>query len=857
MMTRSRDMLSGSAVFTFMTALALVEPVGAQVSTSGNAPTSASTLPATEKVDEIVVTARRKEEVLQDVPVVVDVVSAKSLKDLNILQFQDVQAVVPGLQITSTTQGYDVTTSLRGVTTTVTTGAQPSVVYYMNDAVVQASLMLQSMFDIGQIEVLKGPQGTLRGEPAPSGAISVTTQKPDLHGGVSGYIDATAATQAAYNGQGAINIPIVQDRLAVRIAGLTDDNRFNDVYSVHNPTAPYHHTEAVRFSALFQPTDNFDALYTYQFENSRVHGFNPVEGTGAPGGTVVVPVPDYFGREPVAAPPAGYNGPPITASERLGVMYSAENYQQLTDVHNLQGNFHFGGQVLSYIGSYNSFTFNALSPQDSGAMLPNYEYFEHLHTDQYQLTQELRLASEERVADLFDYAVGVYYTHYLVENNESTVASFLGGAFGTPFAPPVAGPPNPNYVLPLSITGPQTYREISEYATLTYHVTPKAELTVGGRAISDVTGGNTELASGAGHIALPTAAELPAGVTCTEAGLPSDYPGTCRFPVKGATIQNLANSASYHPVIYSASFDYHFTDGIMGYASVGSSWRPGPTSVGVTSKYDATLDSLVYHQPETSTSYEAGLKTTFLDRRANLNVTVFHQDFKNFIYAAPPAYYLAVTNSQSRAVQTFNFTASGPAKVDGIDVDGSIVVTPRWTIGAALSYADGRLSNANVPCNSSTFNGVPNNITPTVAQFEAAGVYVAECPSNHSISTAPKWDATVQSEYSVPLNTQVDGYVRGLLTYYPSNPNESVGFVVPDYALLNLYLGIRSSNRVWDVTAFVKNATNTQRTLSQNSTEETPVGGLANYFGPSGYYGTTFTPPRQFGLTARYNFGGN
>jgi len=843
-----------SAFATTLTAITFTPVTHAQVSTSSGAPTSSDGAPSRD-LDEIVVTARRRDELLQDVPLVVDVVSAKSLQDLNILQFQDVQEAVPGLQITSSTYGYDVNTSLRGVTTATETGAQPSVVYYMNDAVTQATLVLQSVFDVGQIEVLKGPQGTVRGEPAPSGAISVTTQKPELFGGVTGYVEGTAATQAAYNCQGAINLPIIQNKLAIRIAGLYDDNEFNDVRSIHNPTEPYHHTDAARISVLFQPIDDFSIQYTYQYQNSKVHGFFGVEGLGAPGGTVVIPSSDYFGPQPVAAPPAGYNGPALTAAERLGVTYGAEDYRQIIDVHNVQSSYHFGGQVLNYIGAYNTFNFKSTTPQDYGAQIPNSEYYEDELTDQYQLTQELRLSSEERVLGLFDYAVGIYYTKYTVENSISEPASFLGGAFGSPFAPPVVGAPNMNYMLPLSITGPNSYREISEYATVTYHITPQADLTVGGRFIKDVTEGNTELATGDGNIALPAAAVLPSGVTCAEAGLPSDYPGTCRIPIPGAVVQNLGNAASYRPKIYNASFDYHFTDNLMAYTSVGSSWRPGPTSVGVTSIYDETLKSLVYHQPETSTSYELGVKASFLDKRAHLNATVFHQDFKNFIYETPPAYYLAVTSSQAPSVNTFDFTASAPAKVTGYDLDGSFAITHRWVVAASVSYADGRLSNALVPCNSSTFNGVPNNITPTAAQFEAAGVYVAECRSSRSISTQPLWNAVLQSEYSVPVTTKLDGYVRGLLTYFPSNPNASIGYTVPDYAMLNMYFGLRSADRAWDVTLFAKNATNVQRELSQDSVEQVSGGGVPNFFGPSGYYATTLTPPRQFGVTARYNFG--
>src|SRR6202008_1744074 len=129
--------------------------------------------------------------------------TADSLQKLNIKQFQDVQYVVPGLSLSATSQGYSSSASLRGVTYDVSSGAQPTVALYLNDAPVQANSLFQSLFDIGQIEILKGPQGTTRGVSAPSGAITVTTHKPDLSE-FGGYADVTMTDIHGRNAQGAI-----------------------------------------------------------------------------------------------------------------------------------------------------------------------------------------------------------------------------------------------------------------------------------------------------------------------------------------------------------------------------------------------------------------------------------------------------------------------------------------------------------------------------------------------------------------------------------------------------------------------------------------------------------------------------
>ena len=140
-------------------------------------PSAAAAAPENATLGEIVVTARRRAESLQEVPQTVNAVTAETLQKLNIRQFQDIQAVVPGLSLSPTPTGYQNAASLRGVSFDVNTGAQPTVAFYLNDAPVQLSFLFQSMFDVGQVEVLKGPQGTNRGISAPSGAPSEKTSR--------------------------------------------------------------------------------------------------------------------------------------------------------------------------------------------------------------------------------------------------------------------------------------------------------------------------------------------------------------------------------------------------------------------------------------------------------------------------------------------------------------------------------------------------------------------------------------------------------------------------------------------------------------------------------------------------------
>src|SRR6516165_5129012 len=247
----------------------------ASTATAQNAPASAPAAAPAEgaSLGEIVVTARRRSESLQEVPQTVNAVTAETLQKLNIRQFQDIQTVAPGLSLQQSKSGFQNTASLRGVTFDVNTGGQiATVATYLNDAPMQLNQVFQSMFDIGQIEILKGPQGTTRGVSAPSGAITITTHRPDLSQ-FGGYADVTLTDQQGRNAQGAINVPIIKDVLALRVAGLIDSNLGDGVTSIHNSIRPQAKTSAMRASVSFEPNDAFNANVTYQHLDQSLTNF--------------------------------------------------------------------------------------------------------------------------------------------------------------------------------------------------------------------------------------------------------------------------------------------------------------------------------------------------------------------------------------------------------------------------------------------------------------------------------------------------------------------------------------------------------------------------------------------------------
>jgi iron complex outermembrane receptor protein len=109
----------------------------------------------------------------------------------------------------------------------------------------------------------------------------------------------------------------------------------------------------------------------------------------------------------------------------------------------------------------------------------------------------------------------------------------------------------------------------------------------------------------------------------------------------------------------------------------------------------------------------------------------------------------------------------------------------------------------------------------------------------------------------MPVTASIDGFVRGNLVYNPKNPNNSQTYVTPAYALLNLFLGVRSPDQKWEVSVFGKNITDTVKILNEGPNYSPPGNFLAVFPNTvyTQYSAVTLTPPREFGVVVRYSFG--
>ena len=776
------------------------------------------------ELDTIIVQARRRDEDVQDVPAVINAVTADAIAQLNMRNFADVSSLAPGLNLSAAADGITGSAQLRGVNfESRASGNNATVEFYLNDAPIAPGIVIQQMYDIGQIEVQRGPQGTLRGRASPSGSITVSTRKPDLNE-FGGFVDGTINDIETRNIKGGLNIPLIPGYAAIRVAGLYDENeldRVRPINETHDGRGPKSKTKSGRISALVEPTDWIVLEGMYQrldrdaLTYDQAISFSEVNPNAA--------------ASPVR----------LRAKDRLSIQEEARIIEQEYDIYNWRAEFAGLGQRLIYQGQHYKQKTYSTENWDLGNLFPNRDLLQHTDTIAKGTSHEFRIQNEERIFDIFDYVVG-YFQNKLdspsVLNRPTAIRLPLefGGGLAS--------------VVETNIGRENFTKEKSYFGHLTAHIGDATEVSGGLRQVeyksvsSTVIGGNK---------------------------LPDDLQDDSKL-------------------IYSAAIRHNFSPNLAIYAATGSSYRPGINVIGDFNITPSPLElSFINLPPETSKSYEIGLKSDLFDGRMRFNVTAFHQKFKNYPYRVPNngVYYLNTVALRDGAgnvtglaqqVASFNFVAPVPVEVNGIESEVTYEINDRWNVGLVASYALGKIKNGSIPCNDLNSDGVPDATTsapsPDDLRNAVGSDNLSACQVTQRSSFGAPFTATLTSEYNVPVSDNINGYLRGLISYSgksqgdPGNSYDDVGA----YGLVNLYTGLRDVEGGWEVSLFVKNLFNTTKVLTRTEPLFTAYQQLgAGGMGPNGpiftgpvaqtftstYTGGTLTPPREFGISLRYAFG--
>lgn len=778
---------------------------------------------------EVVVTARRQTENLQDVPVSIQVVTGDALLKSAITQGQEISKFTPGLRI-SVPDANDPEIVMRGVRWTTQTGT-PAIPLYLNEISFEPTTVLQTMYDIGQIEVLRGPQGTSRGAPSIPGAVTLTTHEVSLSE-YGGYVSALVGSHGHGDVQGAVNVPLIQDKLAVRLAGNFEDSEGNEVHSLNNGLDPSLKVRSGRITVKYEPTSDVMFVAMYQRLNQDYRYFSQVAGPGSAG-------------LPALGLPANFNGPAIAPNQYLAVQDGVSSQTTRNDLVSLNATWDVMGQRLSYNFGWAHAVTNTVLAQDLGNLLPGSEVYASTNTPRNQeMWNELRLSSL-RGQRFFDYDIGFYEQNGVGHFDYTAPAVFLPGAFGNPAdLPSPFQAPLERYTLGATTGINFKTQNYSFYGNLTFHLPFQTELSGGLRWIHDrrpailttvtapaFAGFSNPLAGLLTCEALSQLSPAVAGAVTSPV-----YPATCDLPIASQSTPAQVFGKTFTPVIYNVSLSHKFTDDFLAYGTIGTSWRQGLPSI----NNPGLPEDLAFPKPEKATSYELGVKTNW-GRRLRVNADIFQINYKgqlNQFQGVP--YFNAVSDAISQT--SIAFVRNEDARVRGIETEISAEPIRNLTLNLNLTYAQIQSVGGEAPCTD-----------PSRPLTAANPINFCPVASGTTINSSAPFQGSFNGDYTVPIGP-IDGYLRFNVNYQGHNPNFGASQVQAEaYALVDLFAGLTGQEGGWDVGVYAKNVFDKKVLLA--STPYLTGIGLDTTFGATGYSTIATTIPREVGVAARYSWG--
>ena len=837
-MSASNRLCAGASAFVIIAA-AFAGHVQAQTQANAPvAPQSGNETPTT--VDQIVVTATKRTESLQNVPIVVTTVGRRLLQDTGVKDIKDLSLLTPGLLVTSTTSESSTTARIRGIGTVGDNPGLESSVGVVIDGVYRSrnGVGFGDLGDVSQIEVLKGPQSTLFGKSTSAGVINIITAAPSFKFGASA--EFTASNYGGYGGSVEVTGPLVGDVLAGSL--YFADRQRGGYFNVNDGPGPNTATKdtnrdyyTVRGQLLYEPNDNvkarFIADYSHRNENCCIAVMTRsgpstalIEALGGTDGNAS----DPYARNAYANRPDGQvvddGGVSLQVDYKLPSLNASITSITAFRDWKTKGGFDadFSTADIDYLPNDNS------------------------NSTQFRtFSQELRFAG---TSGKLDYMVGGFYSHENLANNTSIrVGSQFDTYLSLLFSSLVEGTPDPNF-LKTGLTFPYVggvnynsgdgsidqYRQNDDtyaiFTNETLHITDKLEITGGVRFTDDSKSLNqysTNVGGGAGCAAGNEAfALLPPGVAHALAAIDN----TLCLPFLSPGYNNFTNhqSESENEFSGTAKIVYRFNPQILGYASYSRGYKAGGFNL---DRVQCTIGepgcapgSAAAITPIRDTgfpgefvdAYEVGEKATLFDRKLLLNVALFDQIYTGF---------------QLNTFTGLVFVVESIPEVTSRGVDADFVWLPMKNLSfqGGLTVADTRFSKnsyASIIANDPQFLGTPGE----------------------RISFAPLYSASFAATYTLDLSDKYMSRLNVGVKYsskYNTGSDLDPGKEQSAYALVNARVAFGPRDEHWAVEVWAENLFNQnyQQVAFDSGFQNVPTnatGVLDAFLGAPRTYGVTF-----------------
>ena len=723
------------------------------------------------ELEEILVTAQKRVESLEDTPITVNVITGEALVEYGGFSFNDLSNLVAGLSISGTNFDTDIAT--RGLGTNLTAPVSPRVTTYMDGTyIAQSRNLFSGLFDLQQLELLRGPQGTLYGKSSPAGAITIRSTNPNLEQ-MDGFIRQTFNDQDGSNTQVAASLPLIKNELGIRISGLYDKNENSDVYNRTLDKDVETKTKAYRVVMLWEPTDNFDARLSWHH------------------------IKDDADADPVV------EGQDIDFDDRIALADFDSTYENKAKFLILETNYTFANDwvtTLSY--SYQDASIDRYFDQDATQVQSREQY---VPSPTENNIYEIRLASQGN--EFWDWTVGAYYGD--ADSNTKVDAT--------------------TYVFDPRIPGTLVRADTSSAASLQSE--NWALFSHNSINVSD----NGTLTVGLRYNDTKRDAKQP---FLTNAYLLTDMGEVLVRSIETDGILPEAQHLSDDAITGSLKYQHNVNDDFMAYAAFDTGWRDGSANIAGNPQPPVfgAFDS------EDSYNLELGFKWQLWEGRGMFNFAAYYQLYDHFQYQAAGVSYRDGGSAISLADPVVNVDE---AESYGFDSDFAILINEYWNLSAALSYNKTELTDAKgVPCTS----GEP--VGAKIFSFNTCDL------TGEQAGGLPEWSANIASEYWGGVESiSSEWYLRGLINAESEYYSPTFRDDLDSYVTLDLYLGLRSGDRIWDVNVWVKNIADESAKLKDRSLPDIPDYDNGVMM-PSPYVEIRRQlAPRTLGVTFNYNFG--
>jgi outer membrane receptor protein involved in Fe transport len=759
-------------------------------------------------LEEIVVTAQKREESLQDVPISVNAVSGEKLAAAGIARLDDLKAYVPNLQVTET--GIANNFYIRGIGSGLNQGFEQSVSTYADGVFRGRGPQSRMPFlDLERVEVLRGPQPILFGKNAIAGAVNLISAKPtdEFSGSVRASYEVETNEQAI---EAVVSGPLTETfgaRLAVRY-------RENDGYVRNltlNPDEPSREDTFGRLTFAFTPNDRFDA--TLKVETGRfdvvgrqveIFGELPAAPVRRPNGTTLTPpIPGLTYSQilrNVFAQNAGVLDNTINFNRSSNGDYSILEPTEAA----LTINWRFAnGITLTSVTGYSEYTLDEGCDCDfTGGNVITAGIAE----DYDQFSQELRLTSDKD--QKVSWIAGAFVQNYSLD--ESDFIFVPGNSIVVPLL-------NGNPALPMgsgtafaNTRNPRVFKQDSEmfavFGQATWNVTDAFRVTAGGRWSSENKTGSrrNELTNAAG-------VPLPVGLI--------DVLYNAVFRIQRHSVRGERTEDNFSPLV---NLQYDFGNDSMAYLS----WAKGFKSGGFDARSNqAPPVGTFEYEPEKAKSYELGVKTR-LGSAAELNAAVFFTDYED------------LQTSAFDGSLGFN-VGNGTAEVKGVELEARWQATQGLFLAGSIAYLDFEWTKYDGQCYFNPPAALLSTRVPGNCNYDGL-----------TNQLAPEITAVLSAEYTWPigeleLSAGVDAaYSADYLTSLTLDPNSKQDA----YTKVNARLALAGADKKWELALIARNITD-EKVVSYSG--EAPLSG--SIFGARSYYGFV-DPPRTVAIEGTFRF---